>query len=250
MGITQNKKHFLLVDKTLSADCIRPVVDNYYSQGFDVVHVADFKQPILTKNNNGKYLRIDPAAKGHGRKVIIVTPEATLWTSSSRSSPNMNEEKQSFSLSKLAKYENEMCNISNESIEAIVCCYPDKWIKSLTFANIIHLLNLHSGIVQRGCFTQPWNRRIFISIIAEAIDEELGSGSSYLLMKTLHHIYKIDEDIILRKPQIFEDTIKRMFGRRSENILNAISRNFTEKVSFNTNINNNYARNREQWAVA
>jgi hypothetical protein len=232
MRITQHKEHLLLVDKQIGGDCISPVVDHYLSRDFDVVHMTDMKLPMITKSRK--------------KKVIIVTPEATLGNSSREGNSSMHEKKQCFSPSKLAKYENEIAKMSKEPIEAIVCCYTEKWIGSLSFADIIHLLNSHSGIIHKGGFSEPWNRRTFMAFITQGIEESLGSGSSYLLMKTLHHIYKIDEDVIWRDPQVFEEKTKRMFGKSADNILDAISRRLMEKISFN----NNYARSYEHWAVA
>ena len=245
MRITQHKEHLLLVDKQIGADCISPVVDHYLSRDFDVIHMADMKLPMITKTNKGEHAKIDLTTKSRKKKMIIVTPEAMPGNSSRRGNSSMHEKRQCFSL-KLAKYENEMAKVSDEPIDAIVCCYTEKWIGSLSFADIIHLLNSHSGIIHRGGFSQPWNQGTFMAFITPGIEESLGSGSSYLLMKTLHHIYKIDEDVIWRDPHVFEDKTKRMFGKNADNILDAISKRLMEKISFN----NNCARSYEHWAVA
>ena len=247
MGITQHKKHLLFVDKRISVDYIRSVVDHFISHDCEVRHLSDTKLPILTKNKKADHVRIDLASETHSKKnVLIVTPEAALGNSSDGGNTNAQEKKQCFSPSKLAEYENEVDKISIEPIEATICCYTEKWIERLSFAEIIHLLNSHSGIIHKGGLSQQWNQRSFMAFISPGIEESLGNGSSYLLMKTLHHIYKIDEDIIWRDPQVFEEKLKRMFGNTANNILNAISRRLTEKISFN----NDYAHMYEHWAVA
>lgn len=247
MRNTHHSPHFLLVEKQIGAEYIPPVLGHYKSRGFDVVHLIDIKHPtIRTLTSTGEHAKIDLTAKRSNKKtIIIVTPEITLGRSSGRGDSNMHEKKQCVSISKLAEYENKIDKISNRPVGAVICCYSKKLIENLSFSDTIHLLKLHCGIIHSDWSCQPWNQQSFMAFLTAALDEMLGNGSSYLIMRTLHCIYNVAEEGIWRDPRIFEEKIKRMLGRKSDDILDAFSRKLREEITFN----NNYAHSHERWTT-
>jgi hypothetical protein len=246
MRNTQHNAHFLLVEKQNGIECIPSVLGYYQLQGFNIVHLIDVKHPtVRTLTDSGEPAKLDLVAKSRNKKtIIIVTPEIKLGRSSREGDRSMHENNQCVSVAKLADYENEIAKISDRTIGAVICYYSERSIKNLSFSDTIRLLKSHSGIIYSGRVCQPWDQQTFMHFLTSALDEMLGNGSAYLLMRTLHYVYRIAEDDIWRDPQILEEKIKRMFGRKSGEILDALSRRLREEIS-----NNGHASNHERWAI-
>ncbi len=61
--------------------------------------------------------------------------------------------------------------------------------------------------------------------IKVALERLLGSETANLVLKTLKHVYKIDEQTIRSNPALFEEKIRRMLGEpTAEIILKALSK--------------------------
>lgn len=61
--------------------------------------------------------------------------------------------------------------------------------------------------------------------IRAAIDQSLGKETSDLIFKTLKLVYKIDEEVIVSNPELFEEKIRKMLGdSAAEAVIKAISK--------------------------
>ena len=55
-----------------------------------------------------------------------------------------------------------------------------------------------------------------IHLISKGIDKKLGEGSATLLFQTMKTVYKLNQDIVVSKPVVFEDKLKRLLGNNDD----------------------------------
>lgn len=119
----------------------------------------------------------------------------------------------------------------------MVCWYLEKWLNNLSLASIIKTLNSHKYTIHRGWKYKEWTRNEIINTISKGIEKRLGDGSAILLFHTMRSRHKLDQDIIVSKPVVFEGILKRIVGEESvDPVIESIRKEFVEQISFNKEV--------------
>jgi hypothetical protein len=109
------------------------------------------------------------------------------------------------------------------SNSVVVCCVFDRFVQSLDLASLLILMKYHALAVRHDDKIIPLSDPDVIDTIRKGMGV-LGVGSSTLILKTLQHVYNIDERAILQEPFIWCNVLKKICGEDSANlILNAIA---------------------------
>jgi hypothetical protein len=96
---------------------------------------------------------------------------------------------------------------------SMVCWYLEKWLNDLSLASIIRTLTSHQHIIHNKWKYKEWTKNEIIDAISRGIDKRLGDGSAILLFQSMKSRYKLDQDIIVSRPVMFEGIIKKSCRR-------------------------------------
>ena len=115
----------------------------------------------------------------------------------------------------------------------LVCWYKKKWLNDLSLAHAIHLLADHKYTVHSEWKYKEWDSNKIIGIISKGIDKNLGEGSAILLFQTMKSAYKLNQDAIVYRPSIFENTLRRILGKHDANsVIDSIFGEIMKEVAF------------------
>jgi hypothetical protein len=128
----------------------------------------------------------------------------------------------------MSDYQNLMVNenladITLQESDEIICCYDNESISNMPLSYLLYLLHAHQYLIQ-GELTryEPINGQAF-NLIKRGLDKFFGEESAHMVLRTLKLVYHMDEKFIISNPEIFEDTLGKMFKRSSKEMLSAIS---------------------------
>jgi hypothetical protein len=101
----------------------------------------------------------------------------------------------------------------------IVCCLFDKFVQCLEIVPLLHLLKHHQLAIRSRGEIIPLSEDDILGAMNRGIDAAMGDGCSTLLFKTIHHVYNIDENTLLLKPEVWHDKLKKLLGERSSALI-------------------------------
>jgi hypothetical protein len=116
----------------------------------------------------------------------------------------------------------------------MVCWYKEEWINSLSLASLIKVLITHKYTIHNDWKYKAWNANEIINLISKGIDKRLGEGSSTLLFQAMKIVHKLNQDVIVSRPVIFEGILKRLLGndQYASPLLDTIFEQIIKKISF------------------
>jgi hypothetical protein len=117
---------------------------------------------------------------------------------------------------------------------AMICWYKEEWLNSLSLASLIKILVNHKYTVHKDWKYKAWTANEIVSLIGKGIDKSLGEGSATLLFQTMNTTYKLDQDIVVSRPVVFEAILKRLLGNNEDvhHVLDSIYNQIIEKIIF------------------
>jgi len=116
----------------------------------------------------------------------------------------------------------------------MICWYKEEWLNSLSLASLIKILITHSYVVYNDWKYKAWTGNEIISLISKGIDKSLGEGSATLLFQTMKTIHKLNQDVVVSRPIIFESILKRLLDNDQQvnQVMDSISKQIIEKIVF------------------
>lgn len=103
-----------------------------------------------------------------------------------------------------------------------VCCFRTSAINRIPSMPILtSILFSHDNKVARAekeqepIIMQPLYPSQMQELIKESIDGILGKGTSDLIIKTMKLVYRMEEETVIRRPQLFADTLERIIGENA-----------------------------------
>ena len=115
----------------------------------------------------------------------------------------------------------------------MICWYKEEWLKSLSLASLIKILITHKYVVSDDWKYRAWNGNEIINLLSKAIDKSLGEGSATLLFQVLNTVHKLNQEIIVSKPIVFEGILKRLLGNDQRvRVLDSIFEQIIKEISF------------------
>src|SRR5215813_2367717 len=117
---------------------------------------------------------------------------------------------------------------------SMICWYKEEWLNSLSLASLIKILITHSYVVHNDWKYKARNGNEIISLISKGIDKSLGEGSATLLFHAMNTIHKLNQDVVVSRPVVFEGILKRLLGNDQfvSSLLVSISEQIIKKISF------------------
>jgi len=117
---------------------------------------------------------------------------------------------------------------------SMICWYKEEWLNSLSLASLIKILITHKYVVHNDWKYKAWPGNEVISLISNDIDKSLGEGSAILLFQAMKTIHKLDQDVVVSRPVIFETILKRLLGNDQQvnQVMDSISKQIIEKIVF------------------
>jgi hypothetical protein len=136
-------------------------------------------------------------------------------------------------IEKLVDYEQKIGrSFGNIAIDAI-CYFDANTFSKLGLARIIHFLDYHEHVIYHGGIYLQWQPQMILEVINRSIDAVLGRGTSVLLEKMLKLVYHLDYDsVLLSKPELFEEHLRKMFGKSADMILARIQKEIVAHLSY------------------
>jgi hypothetical protein len=129
-------------------------------------------------------------------------------------------------------FEEEMTRTLPSEV-SLLCWYKRRWLNNLSLAYIISILAHHKYTVHNNWKYKQWDTNKIIDVISKGIDNNLGEGSSILLFQTLKSAYKLKQDAIVHRPNIFEERLMRVLGKDDANsVINSIFEEIIKEVEF------------------
>jgi hypothetical protein len=115
----------------------------------------------------------------------------------------------------------------------LLCWYRTKWLNKLSLAYTISLLTNHKCTIDKQWKYKEWDPHRIIDVVSKGIDNNLGEGSSVLLFQTMRAAYKLNQDDIIYRPIIFEETLKKLLGKDDVNsLINSIFEEIKKEAGF------------------
>jgi hypothetical protein len=116
----------------------------------------------------------------------------------------------------------------------MVCWYKEEWLNSLSLASLIKVLITHKYTIHNDWKYEAWTANEILSLISKGIDKSLGEGSATLLFQTMNTIHKLNQDVIVARPVVFESVLKRLLGNDQQvyQVMDSISKQIIEKIRF------------------
>jgi hypothetical protein len=121
----------------------------------------------------------------------------------------------------------------------LLCWYKKKWLNNLSLPYIISVLAHHKYTIHSDWKYKQWDTNKIIDVVSKGIDNNLGEGSAVLLFQTLKSAYKLKQDTIVSKPDLFEERLKHVLGKDDANsVINSIFEEIIKEVEFGLTGNN------------
>jgi hypothetical protein len=242
-------------DSERSRNSIYTEIDEYLSQGWGVIYVADSDVAEMVRQMAKSGIDIEGYIESGSLMIIssIYSVEKTEFDADALLN-NCHElilklKKKGFEkilvvgslepffesgdyTDKLIKYELAVGERFQTSLEAIVCCYDRKTADRLATRQIIALLNAHQFTLHDGWVYQQWDSDRILQIISAALDKSLGQSTSKLVLKALKSVYKYDGKTIVSKPELWESSLRRFFGDSADSILNILSSELRRETAY------------------
>jgi hypothetical protein len=119
----------------------------------------------------------------------------------------------------------------------MICWYRRKWLQSLSFSQLVHLIDVHNRTVHSNVQFQTWNADRTIEVISEGLDKAIEQDhASDIILETMRRRFNLDRSTIISSPDLFEDTLKRMSPDSADSIIDTINADFAKKLSFDTSL--------------
>ena len=117
---------------------------------------------------------------------------------------------------------------------SMICWYKEEWLNNLSLASLIKVLITHKHTVHNDWKYKTWDANEIISLISKGIDKSLGEGSATLLFQTMNTIHKLNGDVVVSRPVVFEAILKRLLGNNKhvQPVIDSISNQIIEKIIF------------------
>jgi len=129
-------------------------------------------------------------------------------------------------------FEEEVGKILPKNV-GLICWYKKKWLSSLSLAHIIHVLVDHKYTIHSNWKYKEFDTNKIIDLVSKGIDKNLGEGSAVLLFQTMKSAYKLNQDVIVYKPSIFEEALKRILDKDDANyVIDSIFEEIIREVAF------------------
>jgi hypothetical protein len=143
-------------------------------------------------------------------------------------------------------FEAEMTSALPNNV-GILCWYKIEWLNKLSLSHVISVLADHKYTIHSDWEYKQWNTDKIIDIVSKGIDKNLGEDSSILLFQTLKSAYKLNQDSIVDRPDVFEERLKRVLGKDDANsVINSIFEEIIREVEFGLTDNNNGPKNKKR----
>jgi hypothetical protein len=107
-----------------------------------------------------------------------------------------------------------------------------EWLNSLSLASLIKTLITHKYVVYDDWKNKAWTENEIINLISKGIDKSLGEGSATLLFQTMRIIHKLNQDVVVSRPVVFEATLKRLLDDQQVSVMDSISKEIIERIMF------------------
>jgi hypothetical protein len=115
----------------------------------------------------------------------------------------------------------------------LLCWYKKKWLNHMSLSYIISILAHHKHTIHSEWKYKQWDTNKIIDVVSKGIDNNLGEGSGVLLFQTLKSAYKLKQDTIVSKPDLFEERLKHVLGRDDANsVINSIFEEIIKEIEF------------------
>ncbi len=119
----------------------------------------------------------------------------------------------------------------------MICWYRRKWLQSLSFPQLVRLIDTHHRSVHSNVQFQTWNTDRTIEVISEGLNKAIGQDhASDIILETMRRRFNLDRSTIISSPELFEDTLKRMSPDSAKPIIDTINADFANKLSFDTSL--------------
>ncbi|MEM3094889.1 MAG: MEDS domain-containing protein [Nitrososphaera sp.] len=115
---------------------------------------------------------------------------------------------------KLVNYETIVGKKFHIPLEAI-CCYSANAFSRLSFGDLVAILNAHHSTIHTNNRYREWHPSKFIELARSGLDRALGHELSDLIFKTMKLCYRINDSHIISRPQILEDMLERIMGKKA-----------------------------------
>jgi hypothetical protein len=119
----------------------------------------------------------------------------------------------------------------------MICWYKRKWLQSLSFPQLVRLIDTHHRSVHSNVQFQTWNTDRTIEVISEGLNKAIEQDhASDIILETMRRRFNLDRSTIISSPELFEDTLKRMSPDSAKPIIDTINADFANKLSFDTSL--------------
>src|SRR6185503_616362 len=98
-------------------------------------------------------------------------------------------------------------------------CLFDRLVQSLDFVHLLNLVKNHELAIGHGGKIIPLREEDIVDAIKKGIDVVMGKGSSTLLLKTLRHVYHINEDTIFKDPIAWSTALRKVCSKYGSNLI-------------------------------
>ena len=132
---------------------------------------------------------------------------------------------------KLIDYEQTILKAAEKKSVHIICCYLQESLDEVQFAQLAAIVSAHQcNVIPVRAGMQ--SRRIFSSLLLDAIvdgiESVMGKGSGRLVMRTMEMVYKINEEIIISNPSLFQEKLQKILGNSSKTVLTSVNNRIKE----------------------
>lgn len=141
---------------------------------------------------------------------------------------------QTNNIDRLFEYENKIASQKIPKTIETICWYnePDLFAK-LRYSQVLSILKAHDATIHDGWSYRQWYADTIIGCVRDGIDKTLGNGSSNLILKTLKLVYNLDKEIIISRPELFEEKLIKMIGEdTTEYIFGIITDTIRKEMAF------------------
>jgi hypothetical protein len=191
-------------------------VESYIKSG--VLTIADIRSVYSLKATNldskamlGRWLDLveQVQRKNKFNRVVIISGGTMAFSDSRR-------------LESLLAYEDSIrrtiaANMRKRLLQ-IICCYPAASIARMTPKYFFPIINSHQCTMGSDWSYKEWRPGDAIALIGRGLDRAFGAGSATLIFQTLKLIYKIDSNQIISRPQLLEDTLRKVVGEKAADV--------------------------------
>ncbi len=159
--------------------------------------------------------------KGHFKDIAVISGGVTAFSDANN-------------LDGLIAYERAISeSIKKRRSLRVVCCYLKESLDKFQFAQLMSIINAHQctiGHIEDSEESRKMDSAVMLEAIVGGIEDALGEGSGKLIMKTMKTVYRIDEDMILSNPNLFQEKMQRLLGNTSKIVLDSANRRIKETL--------------------